>query len=246
MGSGGGGGGGSAGGGGGASRFGRSREVKPEEVKPINKDAVIASVSDDGTLSNQPANLGKGAKGVTGLNDEEKAVVSHWIGQSEYVQLLKGTKYESILETGWDYMNKSLWNDAWSPNAAQKLFAARLDQVLSRVKNKPGKSVRSVNLHRVSIDSFEPGKTVNIKAFSAATISHNKGAFPTVASHTPPAPAGNKEPVRLRIVGKTGKYIKPLSKYKNEGEVLYRPNTKFKVIDKKYYQNRWYIDIKEV
>ena len=92
-------------------------------------------------------------------------------------------------------------------------FASSLDSALKALPNYTGEVYRGTQLPPNVLKTYNVGSTVSDPAFLSTSV---MGHYPG--------------PHQMKIKSKTGKVISPFSSHPSEVEVLFAPNTKFKVV----------------
>jgi NAD:arginine ADP-ribosyltransferase len=120
---------------------------------------------------------------------------------------------------GYEDLNEALRSDTL--DASQHARVAALNTALEKLPAHHGPVVRGTDLPPDVLAQYQPGEVVTEKAFLSSTTD------PVVAQS--PAFAGN---VEFRIMSSTGRDISSFSLFPDEQEVLFRPRTRFYVVNK--------------
>lgn len=137
---------------------------------------------------------------------------------SENVKLLSEGEKMSIM--GYTCMLDQFINDSLrKDDPSWKSYEKSLNAALDKLPPHQGKVWRLATLPDEIADRYQPGKTVQEKAFTSTSLAKG-GASSAVKG---------KYNVQFRITSKTGREI-PISRFTAEKEILFKSNTKFKVV----------------
>lgn len=146
------------------------------------------------------------------------------VALEEYTSLYYGAINAALRGNDKDVLSKPLTTQQKAKFLEDARFATA---ALDALPNHTGTVYRGTVMPKSLLDQYEVGKTITEKAFVSTSTE------PNVAESFGKGAAGGEVSVRYAIQSKQGKSVKMVSAVPGEEEILFKPDTQFKVLGKK-------------
>lgn len=193
----------------------RRKSDEKENANKKKQDSVLKSVSKfiKGDVEKVEGYIGTAQQIMEEGDLEEKYGIT----------LEETTAIVAYVSNGHKELNKALRSGKLTSDTSE--FSRQINSALDKLPTESGTVYRGATLSNDQIESYKPGSTIEEKGFTSTSNTKEgaKGATETQETH-------GKDNTYFEIQSKNARFLSGFSGYEGEEELLFKSNTKFKVI----------------